>query len=86
VQLSDFERFPNLVAMFLDRARERGERPFLSAKHDHTWTALSWREVADQVCLLAQGLRGLGRSPSQPTPPTPSAITSTSSRTRARER
>src|SRR5688500_13081790 len=60
VQLSDFERYPNLVAMFLDRAALRGERPFLWAKREDAWRPLSWREAADQVCILAQSLRKLG--------------------------
>ena len=31
------EQFPNLVTMFLTRAREQGAKPFLSAKRDGTW-------------------------------------------------
>ena len=60
MQLSDFERYPNLIAMFLERAAERGDGPFLHAHRGGAWQALSWREAADQVCLLAEGLRGLG--------------------------
>ncbi|GAO54423.1 long-chain-fatty-acid--CoA ligase [Novosphingobium sp. MD-1] len=60
MQLSDFEQFPNLVAMFFDRARARGDGPFLSAKHDGAWRAITWREAADRVCLMAEALRGLG--------------------------
>jgi long-chain acyl-CoA synthetase len=60
VQLSDFEQFPNLVAMFFDRARARGDGPFLSAKHDGAWRAITWCEAADRVCLMAEALRGLG--------------------------
>ncbi|MET0252351.1 MAG: long-chain fatty acid--CoA ligase [Novosphingobium sp.] len=60
MQLSDFQRYPNLVAMFLDRAATRGDAPFLWAKRADAWTALSWREVAEQVCLMAESLRGLG--------------------------
>ena len=60
MQLSDFEQFPNLVAMFFDRARVRGDGPFLSAKHDGAWRAITWREAADRVCLMAEALRGLG--------------------------
>ncbi len=60
MQLSDFEQFPNLVAMFFDRARARGDGPFLSAKHDGAWRAITWCEAADRVCLMAEALRGLG--------------------------
>ncbi len=60
MQLSDFEKFQNLVAMFFERARERGDAPFLSAKHDGAWRAITWREAADRVCLMAEALRGLG--------------------------
>ncbi|MEO0032013.1 MAG: hypothetical protein RIS94_1771 [Pseudomonadota bacterium] len=63
VQLSDFAAFPNLVAMFLARAKERGNAPFLSARHDGQWHARSWAQVADEVCLLAQSLRALGLNP-----------------------
>jgi long-chain acyl-CoA synthetase len=63
VQLSDFASYPNLVAMFLDRAEFFGDRPFLWAKRGGSWQALSWREAADQVCLLAESLRSLGLDP-----------------------
>ena len=60
MQLSDFAISPNLVRLFLDRAAERGDRPFLWAKKDGEWHSRSWREAADQVCLLAEAMRGLG--------------------------
>ncbi|MFM2372224.1 MAG: hypothetical protein RIS85_1946 [Pseudomonadota bacterium] len=63
VQISDFAGFPNLVAMFLHRADARGESPFLWAKREGQWQALTWAEAARQVCLLAQSLRGLGLNP-----------------------
>jgi long-chain acyl-CoA synthetase len=59
VQLTDFDAAPNLVALFLKRADELGDKPFLHAKRDGAWCPLSWREVADQVCLLAEALRQL---------------------------
>ena len=43
VQLSDFDTYNSLVAMFLDRANTRGDKPFLSARRDGAWQALSWR-------------------------------------------
>lgn len=60
MQLSDIDSTPNLVALFLKRAGIRGERPFLWAKRDGRWQSLSWAEAARQVCLIAEGLRGLG--------------------------
>ena len=60
MQLSDFARYPNLVAMFLDRAQELGDAPFLWGKHEGAWQATSWREAADKVCLIARNLRALG--------------------------
>ena len=63
VQLSDFDTYNSLVAMFLDRANTRGDKPFLSARRDGAWQALSWRETADQVCVLAESLLALGLEP-----------------------
>ena len=60
MQLTDFDRFPNLVAMFLDRAQERGDHPMLAAKHGGAWVAIDWATAADQVCLLARSLRAIG--------------------------
>ena len=56
-------QIPNLVSLFLTRAAHYGDAPFLSAKRQGAWVSQSWREVADQVCLLAQALRGLGLNP-----------------------
>lgn len=60
MQLTDFDSYPNLVAMFLDRAKERGSRPMLAAKRDGAWQAMDWTTAADRVCLLARSLRALG--------------------------
>nr|WP_221214556.1 AMP-dependent synthetase/ligase [Novosphingobium hassiacum] len=49
--------------MFLDRASARGDAPFLWAKRDGQWHSQSWAQVAAQVCLLAENLRGLGLNP-----------------------
>ncbi|MBB4153426.1 long-chain acyl-CoA synthetase [Sphingomonas jinjuensis] len=57
------EHFPNLVAMFFTRAREKGDAPFLWAKRDGAWTSTSWAEAARQVASLATGLRALGLKP-----------------------
>jgi long-chain acyl-CoA synthetase len=58
-----FEHFPNLVAMFLARAAEGGDKPFLWAKKGDAWQATSWKAAADQVASLAAGLRAMGLKP-----------------------
>ena len=60
MKLDDFDASPNLVALFLSRADERGNNPFLTAKRDGSWQAITWAEVAERVCLLAESLRALG--------------------------
>ena len=60
MQLSDFDTTTNLVSLFLARADEQGDRPFLSTRLNGQWQSQSWREVADQVCVMALALRGLG--------------------------
>ena len=55
-----FETFPNLVTMFLTRAAEKGDAPFLWAKQDGAWTSTSWAEVARQVASLAAALKAQG--------------------------
>ncbi len=60
MQLSDFDVSNNLVTLFLSRADERGERPFLWAKCDGRWQSISWNEAARRVCLIAENLRRIG--------------------------
>ena len=54
------EHFPNLVTMFFARAAEKGNAPFLWAKKNDVWTAISWREVAERVASLAAALQRIG--------------------------
>ncbi|KQM77621.1 AMP-dependent synthetase [Sphingomonas sp. Leaf22] len=54
------ERFPNLVAMFFARARERGDAPFLWTKTGGQWMSTSWTEAARQVAALATALKAIG--------------------------
>ena len=54
------EHFPNLVTMFLTRAKERGYKPFLWSKRDGAWQSISWSEAARQVAALAEGLKRIG--------------------------
>ena len=60
MQLADIDASPNLVALFLSRADELADKPFLSAKRGGAWHAQSWAETAREVCLIAEALRGLG--------------------------
>jgi long-chain acyl-CoA synthetase len=57
------ERFDNLVSMFLTRAGEKGDRPFLWAKRDGQWRSISWTEAARQVAALAASLKRIGLQP-----------------------
>jgi len=57
------EHFPNLVSMFLTRAAEKGDQPFVWAKRDGAWGATSWREAARQVAALAESLMRIGLEP-----------------------
>ncbi|WP_336979076.1 long-chain fatty acid--CoA ligase [Altererythrobacter fulvus] len=60
MKLTDFGSANNLVTLFLQRADELGDRPFLWAKNGGSWHSQSWNEVARSVCLLAENLRKLG--------------------------
>ena len=54
MELSEFAGASNLVALFLKRADQLGDKPFLAAKHEGAWRTMSWREAAGQVCVLAE--------------------------------
>lgn len=60
MDIGDFRAARNLVELFLNRADEKGEAPFLSAKRGGSWQAISWAEAAREVCLLAEALRAMG--------------------------
>ena len=57
------EHFDNLVALFLTRAREKGDKPFLRAKREGEWRSVSWAEAARQVAALAASLERIGVQP-----------------------
>ncbi|MFS0773603.1 AMP-dependent synthetase/ligase [Sphingomonas sp. 1P08PE] len=57
------EHFPNLVTMFFQRAREKGDAPFLWTKADGRWESTSWSDTARQVASLAAGLKAVGMKP-----------------------
>ncbi len=56
-------RWPNLAAMFFDQVDRMGDRPFLWAKRDGQYKALSWGDAAARVTAMARGLRKLGIEP-----------------------
>lgn len=58
--LQDIDNATNLVNLFLTRADQKGDAPFLGHKEGGQWVTQSWREAAEQVCLLAEALRRLG--------------------------
>ncbi len=58
--LDDIDAANNLVELFLKRADQKGDAPFLGAKRGGEWRTISWREAAERVCLLAENLRELG--------------------------
>ena len=60
MQLSDIDNASSLVSLFLSRADERGDKPFLTAKIDGEWKSISYAEAAEKVCLLAEKLRAIG--------------------------
>src|SRR3954449_12798213 len=57
------EHFPNLVALFLTRAAEKGDKPFLWAKREGEWRSIGWAEAARQVAALAASLKRIGLQP-----------------------
>jgi long-chain acyl-CoA synthetase len=57
------EHFDNIVQMFLTRAAEKDDAPFLWAKRDGEWRSTSWAEVRQQVIALATSLRSIGLEP-----------------------
>ncbi len=61
--MHSLEHFPNLVSMFLTRAAEKGEAPFLWRKAGEEWRPISWNEAARQVAALAEALRAMGLEP-----------------------
>ncbi|GGY92020.1 AMP-dependent synthetase/ligase [Novosphingobium colocasiae] len=63
MELADFDKAANLVALFLSRADELGGAPMLHVKRDGVWQPTSWSDAARQVCLIAQGLRRIGLEP-----------------------
>ena len=59
----DYATCRSLPAMFFEVARQRGPKPFLWAKRERAYRALSWSETADSVTRLARSLLSLGVEP-----------------------
>jgi long-chain acyl-CoA synthetase len=57
------ERFDNLVSLFLRRAAEKGDAPFLWAKREGEWRPISWGDAARQVASLAASFKRIGLVP-----------------------
>jgi long-chain acyl-CoA synthetase len=57
------EHFDNLVQMFLARAAEKGDAPFLWAKRGGEWRPTSWAEARHKVIALATSLARIGLEP-----------------------
>ncbi len=59
----DFAAKPSLPAMFFDAASNRGDHPFMWAKRDNAWQAISYRQATDKVRALAKALIARGIEP-----------------------
>jgi long-chain acyl-CoA synthetase len=59
----DYRTCPNLAAMFFEQAARRQGKPFLWAKRNGAYKAITWNEAATQVSRIARGLRALGIEP-----------------------
>jgi long-chain acyl-CoA synthetase len=56
----DYKTCCSLAAMFFAEAAQRGDAPFLWAKRNGVYSAISWQEAARQASALSRGLRDLG--------------------------
>jgi long-chain acyl-CoA synthetase len=63
VARTQLEHFPNLVTLFLTRARERPGQEFLWKKVEGHWRPISYSEAARQVAALADSLKRMGLKP-----------------------
>ena len=56
----DYKAVNSLATMFFDQADALGHKPFLWAKKDGAFQAMTYSEAAKRVSLLALGLRAIG--------------------------
>ena len=59
----DYAAIKSLPEMFFQQAAHYGDKPFLWCKQNDEWRAMTWRETAEAVSALSQGLRLLGVTP-----------------------
>ena len=59
----DYKAVRNLASMFFDQAAALGDKPFLWAKRQGSWEAITWRQARNRVSALSRGLRALGIEP-----------------------
>ena len=57
---SKYKEWQSLPAMFVDQARQFGDKPLAWAKRDGQFQSMSWRRVNDEMRRLARGLRAVG--------------------------
>jgi long-chain acyl-CoA synthetase len=57
------EHFDNLVALFLTRAEEKGDAPFLWAKRDGEWRSTSWPRRRGRSRRSRRALKRIGLQP-----------------------
>ena len=60
MRLEDIDNAQSLVGLFLQRAGEQGDKPFLTAKGAEGWQSISYAQAERMVCLLAASLRRMG--------------------------
>ena len=56
----DYDSWRSLPAMFFDQAGRLDDKPFLSAKREERYQAITWAAAARDVRRLASGLKSLG--------------------------
>ena len=61
----DYAKAPSLPAVFFAKAAEQGDKPFLWAKRNDAWSSITWRQAAEHVRALGQGLIALGVKPGE---------------------
>ena len=59
----DYKTVRNLSTMFFDQAEIRNTDPFLWHKREGVYRSQSYGEIANQISLMARGLRSLGIEP-----------------------
>ena len=55
--------FQSLNKLFLDRAEENSNKPFLWAKINKEWKSLTWKETSEKVKEFSSGLKAHGIKP-----------------------